>query len=89
MAAGLNFTDAAAQWRSAKEEIVIQATGGAIAAQGQHRVIFPGAIYNGVLEIITPDGKHLKSRPLGVSYDDGNNFVFIATLKHAIGYLAA
>jgi len=31
----------------------------------------------------------LKSRPLGVSYDDGSNTVFIATLKDSVGFLTS
>ena len=42
-----------------------------------------------MLEVVTPDGRHLKSRPLGVSYDDGNNTVMIATLKHSSGVLTS
>ena len=57
--------------------------------QGQHQVYFPADIYNGVLEVITPDGRHLKSRPLAVSYDDGSNTVFIANLKHSQGWLTS
>jgi len=46
-------------------------------------------LYNGVIEAVTPDGRHLQSRPLGISYDDGSNAVFIATLKHSVGYLTS
>ena len=45
--------------------------------------------YNGVLEVVTPDGRQLKSRPLGISYDDGSNTVFIATLTNSIGVLVS
>ena len=55
--------------------------------QGQHQAYFPGDIYNGFIELVTPDGQHLKSRPLGLSYDDGNNTVFIAVLTNSIGQL--
>ena len=34
---------------------------------------------------MTPDGKHLKSRPLGLSYEDGAKSVLIAELKDSIG----
>lgn len=87
LATGLNYTNAYGQLVESKEEITIQPGGGAAATQGRHKVYFPANIYNGVIEVVTPDGKHLKSRPLGVSYDDGSNTVFIAELKSANGYL--
>jgi hypothetical protein len=86
---GLNFKNNYGQWTEAKEQITILPTGGAAATQGRHKVYFPADIYNGVLEVVTPDGRHLKIRPLCVSYDDGSNTVFIATLKHAVGYLTS
>jgi hypothetical protein len=89
LATGMNYTNASGQWTEAQEQISVLPTGGAVANQGRHQVYFPANIYNGVLEVVTPDGRHLKSRPLGVSYDDGSNTVFIATLKSAAGYLTS
>src|SRR5882724_386087 len=89
LATGMNFTNATGQWTESKEEITILSQGGAVATQGRHKVYFPADIYNGVLEVVTPDGRHLKSRPLGVSYDDGSNTVYIAELKHAQGWLTS
>ena len=89
LATGLNFQNSFGQWTESKEQITILPTGGAAATQGRHKVYFPADIYNGVLEVVTPDGRHLRSRPLGVSYDDGSNTVFIAELKHAQGYLTS
>src|ERR1035437_4323105 len=89
LATGLNYTNSYGQLTESKEQITILPTGGAAATQGQHKVYFPADIYNGVLEVITPDGKHLRSRPVGISYDDGSNSVFIATLKDALGYLTS
>lgn len=89
LATGLNYTNASGHWVESKEEITLLPTGGAAATQGRHKVYFPGNIYNGVLEVVTPDGRHLKSRPLGMCYDDGSNTVFIATLKSAQGYLTS
>ena len=89
LATGLNYTNASGQLVESKEQITLLPTGGAAATQGRHKVYFPGNIYSGVLEVVTPDGRHLKSRPLGVSYDDGSNTVFIATLKSAAGYLTS
>jgi len=87
LATGLNFTNASGQWQPSQEQITLLPTGGAAATNGQHQVYFPADIYNGVLEVITPDGRHLQSRPLGVSYDDGSNTFFIATLTNSIGQL--
>ena len=89
LATGLNYTNTSGQLVPAQEQITILPTGGAAATQGRHQVYFPANIYNGVIEVVTPDGKHLKSRPLGISYDDGSNTVFIATLKSAQGYLTS
>jgi hypothetical protein len=89
LANGMNYTNSFGQLVESKEQITILPTGGAAAVQGRHKVYFPADIYNGVLEVVTPDGRHLRSRPLGVSYDDGSNSVFIAELKHAIGYLTS
>lgn len=89
LATGMHYTNASGQLVESKEQITILPNGGAAATQGRHKAYFPSDIYNGVLEVITPDGRHLKSRPLGVSYDDGSNTVFIATLKHAQGYLTS
>ena len=90
LATGLNYLDSnTKQWVESKEEIDILPNGGAEAVQGRHKVYFPSDICNGVLEVVAPVGRHLKSRPLGVSYDDGSNTVFIATLKHAQGWLTS
>lgn len=89
IASGLNYTNSSGQLVESKEEITILPTGGAVANQGRHTVSFPANIYEGVLEVVSPDGRHLKSRPLGVSYDDGSNTIFIATLKSAQGYLTS
>ena len=70
-----------------KEEIDILPNGTAAATNGQHQVYFPGNIYQGVIELVTPDGIHLQSRPLGLSYDDGTNTVLIAELTNSIGQL--
>ena len=37
-----------------KEEIEILPNGTAAATQGQHQAHFPGDIYNGVIEVVTP-----------------------------------
>ncbi|HEX3856070.1 MAG TPA: hypothetical protein VHY30_02100 [Verrucomicrobiae bacterium] len=85
LATGLNYKDAQGRWVGSKEEIDIMPNGTAAAIHGQHQAYFPGDIYNGVIELVTPDGKHMKSRPMGLSYDDGNKTVLIAELTNSIG----
>jgi hypothetical protein len=85
-ATGLNYWNNG-QWVESKEEIDILPQGGA-AAQGQHQVYFPGDLYQGTIQLVTPDGKQLQSRPIGLSYDDGVNTVLIAELKDTTGYVA-
>ena len=88
LATGLNFWDSnTKQWVDSKEEIDILPNGTAAAIQGQHQVYFPGDIYEGVIELVTPDGVHLQSRLLGLSYDDGTHTVLIAELTNSVGYL--
>jgi hypothetical protein len=70
-----------------KEEIDVLPQGGAAATQGQHQAYFPGDIYQGQIELVTPDGQQLYSRPMGLSYDDGTNTVLIAGLKDSVGQL--
>ncbi len=88
LATGLHYMKNG-QWVESKEEIDILPNGTAAATQGQHKAYFPGDIYEGMIELVTPDGKHLKSRPLGLSYDDGNKTVLIAELKNSVGQLVA
>ena len=84
LATGLHYQKAG-QWVDAKEWIDILPNGTAQAVQGQHQAYFPGNIYQGQIELVTPDGQHLKSRPLGLSYFDGKNSVLIAELKDSVG----
>lgn len=88
LATGLNFTNSqSGKWQPSKEEIDILPAGGAEAINGQHQAYFPADIYQGVIELVTPDGVHLKSRPLGLSYFDGTNSVLIAELTNSVGEL--
>jgi hypothetical protein len=73
------------QWVESKEWIDILPNGTAVATNGQHQAVFPGDIYQGQIELVTPDGKHLKCRPLGLSYFDGNKTVLIAELTNSVG----
>ncbi len=88
LATGLNFWNSTiGQWMESKEEIDVLPNGTAAATNGQHQVYFPGDIYEGVIELLTPDGKQLQSQPTGLSYDDGTNTVLIAELTNSVGYL--
>ena len=73
------------QWVESKEEIDVLPQGGAAATQGQHQLYFPGDIYQGAIQLVTPDGQTLQSRPMGISYDDGQNTVLIAALTSSVG----
>lgn len=68
-------------WHEAAENIAIQATGGAVASEGQHQVFFPGDIYSENFELTMPDSKRLVSRPLGLAFSDGVKTTLIAELK--------
>jgi hypothetical protein len=84
LASGLNHM-VNGQWVESSEYIDILPNGTAAATNGQHQAYFPGDIYQGQIELVTPDGKHLQSRPLGLSYFDGTNSVLIAELKDSEG----
>jgi hypothetical protein len=86
LATGLHYWNNG-QWLDSKEEINILPNGTAAATNGQHQVYFTGNIYQGVITLVTPDGKQLQSRPLGLSFDDGTNTVLIAELTNSVGYL--
>ena len=85
-ATGLNYWSNS-QWMPSREEIDILPGGGAAATNGQHQAYFPNDIYQGEIQLVTPDGKQLQSRPLGLSYDDGTNTVLIAGLTNSVGLL--
>jgi|GEM_PF-4324450 len=84
---GMHFTNSSGQWVESVEQINLLSAGGASATQGRHQVYFPGDIYTGVIQVVTPDGRILSHRPVGVSYDDGSNCVWIAKLQDCQGYL--
>lgn len=86
LATGLHYFEAG-EWKESREEIELLPGEGAVAAKGPHKVIFPPDIYDGLIEVFTPDGKHLKSRPLGIGYYDGTNSVLIAELTNSVGLL--
>jgi len=87
MATGMHYLKNG-QWLDSQELIQAGPQGGGAATNGQHQVYFPYDIYDGVIELATPDGQHrLKSRPLEIAYFDGTNSVMIAELKHSVGQI--
>jgi len=84
LATGLHYQKNG-KWAESKEQIDILPDGTAQAIQGQHQAYFPGDIYSGVIELVTPDGQHLRSRPMGLSYYDGKESVLLAELTNSIG----
>jgi alpha-tubulin suppressor-like RCC1 family protein len=87
LATGLNHL-VNGHWVESKEEIDVLPDGsGAVATNGQHQVYFPADIYQGKIKMVTPEGKILSSRPVGLSYDDGSHTVLIAELTNSIGEL--
>jgi hypothetical protein len=87
LASGMHYKNANGDWTESKETIRPLLTGGAAAAEASHQAFFPADIYQGVIELVTPDGLHLKSRPLCVSYFDGTNSVLIAELTNSIAQI--
>jgi uncharacterized repeat protein (TIGR03803 family) len=87
LATGLNYQNDNGQWLASQEEIDLQPDGSAAAIQGQHQAYFPSDIYNGQIELVTPNGVHLKSQPAALSYDDGSHTVLIAVLTNSIGQI--
>jgi hypothetical protein len=76
-------------WIEAQEGISVLPQGGAAATNGQHQVYFPPDIYGGLIELLVPEGQHLKMRPMGISYLEGTNSVLIAELTNSIGVILA
>ena len=65
IASGLNHL-VNGQWVASSEQIDILPNGTAAATNGQHQAYFPGDIYEGQIELVTPDGQQLQSRPLAL-----------------------
>lgn len=75
------------QWLDSVEEIDPAPGGGAQALQAPHQAYFPYDIYSGVIQVVTPDGITLQSRPVGISFFDGTNSVLVAELTNSIGQI--
>ena len=89
LASGLNFWRNG-QWQSSKEEIDLLPAGGdfaAAATNGQCQAWFPMDIQQGVIQLSTPDGRQIVSRPVGLFFEDDNHSVLIAVLTNSVGGL--
>jgi hypothetical protein len=76
------------QWIDATEDIqLMPGNTGAAATNGQHLAFFPADLGQGVIELVTPDGIHLKNRPIGLSYFNGTNSVLFASLTNSAAQL--
>jgi hypothetical protein len=84
LASGLNHL-VNGQFVASSEQIVILSNGTAVATNGQHQASFPGDIYQGEIQLLTPDGQLLQSKPLALAYFDGTNTVVIAELTNSVG----
>ncbi len=72
-----------------KAEITILPQGGAAATQGQHKDYFPANLNGGVIDLVMPDGRELKSQIRGLGYYDkatGKN-VLLAEVRDTEGTL--
>jgi hypothetical protein len=86
---GLHVKQADGSWAEASEGIVLTASGAA-ATNTQHQVFFAAnPNTTGAVDLITPDGKRLRSRILGLSYFDTatGQAVLIAETTNSIGQL--
>jgi hypothetical protein len=75
------------QWQESSTEIQITPEG-ATAQRGPHKVTFLSNINAaGAIDLLTPDGKHLRSHILGIAYLDSatGQSVLIAELKDSTG----
>ena len=72
-----------------KAEITLLPQGGASATQGQHKAYFPANLNGGVIDLVMPDGRELKSQVRGLGYYDkatGKN-VILAEVRDTEGTL--
>ncbi|MDE3068756.1 MAG: hypothetical protein KGJ60_14575, partial [Verrucomicrobiota bacterium] len=77
------------QWEPSLAQIDLLPDGTAAATNGQHQAYFPSDIAQGVIKLVTPEGKELQVQPLALSYFDGSNSVLIAELTNSVGELVA
>ena len=91
LASGLNYLNANGLWTASQAQIEAF-SGGAIAQQGQHQIIFANNLNSsGAIDMQTPDCKRLRSNILGLMYTDPTTGqeVQIAALQDSDGELIA
>lgn len=89
LSSGLNFWRDG-QWQPSRTEITLLPPGGEFAAaatNGQHLAWFPLDISQGVIQLSTPDGRQMVSRPAGLFYEDDSNSVLLAVATNSVGEL--
>jgi hypothetical protein len=67
LTSGLNFWRNN-EWNPSQDQISILPDGTASATNGQHQAYWPGDIYDGQIELVTPEGLKVFSEPLELSY---------------------
>jgi len=90
MAAGLNYMSAG-KWTASKTKIDVF-SGGAVAQQGQNKIIFANNLNTaGAIDMQTSDGQRLRSHVLGLIYVDSSTgqSVLIAQLHDSEGVVVA
>jgi hypothetical protein len=89
LATGMHYREGD-QWRESEAKIeILPNNAGAVAAKGQHKVIFPVELKTGIVELQTPDGQWLRSRIWGLAYfdDSTGESVLLAEVKASDGQL--
>ena len=89
LATGLCY-EKGGQLVDSKAEIKILPNGaGAAASEGQHKVVFPANLYDGQIELNTPDNKWFRSHVLGLAYYDTatGESVLLAETTNSAGQL--
>lgn len=86
LATGMNVRQPDGSFIEASDEIELTPTGAA-ANRTQFRLAFPADISEDVIQLLLPDGKPLRFRPLGVAYfsADTGESVFVGLLKSSVG----
>src|SRR5262249_55876899 len=80
IATGICHQNGNGEWVDSSTQISILPEGGAAATNGLHQLYAPGDLYSDVIELTLPDSRKLVSRPLGLSYFDGENSLLVAQL---------
>jgi hypothetical protein len=93
LATGLHYwNQPTSRWEESVAAYEMHGEGQAVAERGQHRVTISGNLTRpGAVDLRLPDGQHLRSQPMGLSYFDtatGQNLL-LAAVKDCVGELTA